>query len=123
MVKPHILVVDDEEDLRMVLKDKLESSDFTVSTAADGEEGLSKAIKEQPDLILLDILMPKMDGKEMLKKLRDDEWGKDARVILLTNSAEMSDIYRSVESHAEDYMVKTDWSLDEVVEKIKKKLQ
>ena len=76
-----VLVVEDERTLRDALVKKLSKEEFTVLSAKDGKEGLDTALAEHPDLILLDILMPKMNGIEVLQKLREDEWGAKAKVI------------------------------------------
>lgn len=113
-----IEIVEDEESLVDVLRDKLEQSGFSVISAKNGEEGLDLALESKPDLILLDIVMPKMDGITMLNKLREDEWGKDVKVILLTNLSDPEYITKALKGQAYDFLVKSDWKLDEVIEKI-----
>ena len=122
MGKPTVLIVDDEQDLVMMIKIKLESEGFRVIEAYDGEEALEK-VKEKPDLILLDIMMPKMDGLTMLEKLREDSWGKKVPVIILTNLSSGAEMSRSAEGGVSGYLVKTDWKLDDVVKKIKETLK
>ncbi len=80
-----LLIIEDDKILRDMYKDQFLSNGYTVSTAVDGEEGLQKALQEHPDIILLDLAMPKMDGTTLLEKLRADEWGIRAAVIILTN--------------------------------------
>src|SRR3990167_10306088 len=81
-----VLIVEDEAPLRNAVTDILTFEGFTVFQGKNGQEGLDIALKEHPDLILLDLMMPVMDGLTMLGKLRQDpDWGKDASVILLTN--------------------------------------
>ena len=80
-----ILIIEDERPLLDALKKKLLLEGFSVLEATNGEVGLSKAVTEHPDLILLDILMPKMNGMAMIKKLRNDLWGANVPVIVLTN--------------------------------------
>lgn len=116
-----ILVVDDETDLKSALEIALVHEGFVVITASDGEEGLKKAITERPDLILLDIMMPKMSGIDVLKKLQEDEWGKSARVIVMTALADMNKIAEVIEAGGEEYLVKTTVSLGEIVQKVKGK--
>jgi CheY-like chemotaxis protein len=120
--KKKILVVDDDEGLRTVLVDKLNISGFEAVFAADGEEGLEKALKWHPDAILLDVIMPKMDGFEMLGKLRDDEWGKRAKVIMLTVLENADSVAKAVEGTAQGYLIKTQHSLDDVVAYVKEVL-
>jgi len=117
-----ILVIEDEEPLRRVLKDILTVEGYSIIETKDGVEGLEVALKEHPDLILLDIVMPKMDGLEMLKKLRTDEWGKKAPVIVLTNLSDNEDVAKAMENDAFEYFVKTDIKIDEVIAKIREKI-
>jgi two-component system alkaline phosphatase synthesis response regulator PhoP len=118
-----ILVVEDESSMRMALKDKFEQADFEVILAENGKVGLEKALKEKPDVILLDILMPEMDGVEMLKKLRKDKWGHEVSVFMLTVLSDMKKISEAMEIGIEGYLVKTDWKLEDVVTKIKDHLE
>ena len=120
--KKIILVIEDEEPLRRVLKDILTVEGYSIIETKDGMEGLEMALKEHPDLILLDIVMPKMDGLEMLKQLRTDEWGKTAPVIVLTNLSDNEDVAKAMESEAFEYFVKTDIKIDEVIAKIREKI-
>ncbi len=118
-----ILIVEDEEPMLKALSAKFEQEGFNVLQASDGEEGLKVALENKIDIILLDIILPKMDGMTMLKKLREDERGADVPVILLTNLDYSVGVAKAMESGAYDYLVKTDWSLDDVVEKVREKLQ
>jgi DNA-binding response OmpR family regulator len=118
-----ILIVEDEASLVKALFDVIKKEGYEVETAENGQTGLVLALKSHPDLILLDIIMPVMDGMTMLRKLRQDAWGKDAKVILLTN---LSGVEKMTESSAEgvnDYLIKSDWSLDDIIKKIKTKLE
>ena len=118
-----VLVVDDNESLTTVLVDKLKLSGLDATPATDGEDGLNKALSLHPDIILLDLLMPKMDGLTMLKKLREDKWGKDCKVIVLSLVEEMDYISKAVEYNVFGYIVKTNYTLDGMVEKIKLALE
>lgn len=120
--KKIILIVEDERDLLETLVDKFNHEGFESLGAGDGEEGLKVALKRQPDLILLDLLMPKMDGLTMLSKLRQDQWGKNAHVIILSNVGDNERVAGALESGAYEYLVKTDWKIDEIVAKVKKRL-
>ena len=80
------------------------------------------ALDEHPDLILLDLKMPVVDGHEVLKALSEDEWGKTAKISILTASADMDTLSKTLEMGGMDYMVKTDWKLDDIVQKIKTKI-
>ena len=117
-----ILIVDDETVLADLLSAKIGSEGFSVIVARDGEEGLEKALAEHPDLILMDIIMPKMDGITVLKKLRQDSWGKNAPVIILTNLNTAEAVEDSIASGAYDYLVKIDYTLEDLVKIIKKRL-
>ncbi len=115
-----ILTVEDEPPMLKAIDFKLTKEGFKVLKATDGEKGLKLALLKHPDLILLDILLPKIDGLTMLKKLRQDEWGKKVPVILLTNLV-MDDrvTRRIVEDHPAYYLAKSEWRLDDVIAKIK----
>ncbi len=120
-----ILVVEDDVPTRTALCDKLTHEGFVVLEARNGEEGLSTALSQHPDLILLDLIMPVMDGMTMFKQLREsDEWGEKALVIILTNlSGEEDKIINSVATLAPSYyLVKADWRLDSLMTRIKEVL-
>lgn len=120
--KPSILVVDDEASLRKALSDKLISEGFTVLEAKNGEEGLAVALSSHPDLILLDIVMPVVDGITMFKNLRENEWGRDAKVIMLTNLNGSEEAVDAIVWGTQDYLVKSDWNINDVVAKIRQRL-
>lgn len=125
MVNKKILVVEvveDESSLSKALQDKLENEGFSVLTAKNGKDGLDIATKEHPDLILLDIVMPVMDGLTMLDKLRHDEWGTEVPVILLTNLSDKENSAIRSPFGSLDYIIKSNWKLEDVVKKIKDKL-
>lgn len=117
-----ILIVEDEISLRMPLSSLLKSEGFEIFEAENGSSGLETALKEHPDLILLDVFMPKMGGLEMLAELRKDEWGKNALVMLLTNSANTENVASALEGNVTDYLVKAEWDLKDIVKKVKQKL-
>jgi len=113
-----ILIIEDELAYVRVLRDSLEPT-YEVSDAQDGEEGLTMAIKEKPDLILLDIRMPKMDGMTVLREIRKDAYGKTAKVILLTNLEANDDIVAQVTKDLPTYyFVKSDVKLNDLLRKI-----
>lgn len=114
-----ILVIEDETPLRLVVADKLTKANFAVLQAKDGVEGLDLAIQEQPDLILLDVEMPRMDGFTMLERLRGDNWGKDATVIILTNYDTDDELLNKIiVNQPSYYLVKNDNTLEQILEKI-----
>lgn len=120
--KKLVLVVDDNEDLCSLLIDSLSSDELEVIGAHDGEEGLALALEKHPGVILLDIMMPKMDGWEMLEKLRTDEWGKDAEVIMLTNAGDMESISKAVDNSTFEYLIKSDLDVEDIAKKVQEKL-
>jgi DNA-binding response OmpR family regulator len=119
-----ILIVEDEHSLQQALNDALTGRGFACTSANDGEAGLQSALEQKPDLIMLDLVMPKMDGFEMLKRLRADPWGSSARVLVLTNlSADSSERVRvAVETYPEYYLVKSDWSIKDIIKKAEEML-
>lgn len=120
--KKKILIVDDEESIVEALNSHLKGEGFDVITAKNGKEGLDMALKEHPDLILLDIMMPVMNGIEMFKELRKDEWGKTAQIILLTILDDLQKMNEAIEHNISDYLMKPDWKMEDVSKRIKEKL-
>ena len=118
-----VLIVEDEAGLRQALATKLRFEKLEVFEAGDGEEGLQTALENHPDLILLDLVMPKMDGETMLKRLVADSWGKTAKVIILTNFGENTRVAGVTLLGNYDYLVKSDWDLNEVIKRVKDKLK
>lgn len=121
-MKKIILIAEDEASIEKALSDKLKDEGFSVLWAKNGQEGLDIVKAEHPDLILLDILMPVMDGMTMIKILREEEYGKDIPVIFLTNLDDQEKVAEALKAGSFDYLIKTDWSLADVVKKIKEKL-
>jgi DNA-binding response OmpR family regulator len=119
-----ILIIEDDNALRNVLTEKLSAEGFNIIQAVNGEEGLEVALREHPALILLDILMPKLDGLSMLTKMRggDDPWAKHVPVMVLTNSTDAQTIYRATNLGASDFLIKSEWSLDAITEKVRERL-
>jgi CheY-like chemotaxis protein len=115
-----ILIVDDEASILAPLTSKLVGEGFSVLQAHNGQEGLEVALREHPDLILLDIMMPVMDGNTMHAQLLKDTWGRNAEVIFLTNVAD-SQQWATVFGKPQ-YLVKTSWSLADVVQVVKNTL-
>jgi two-component system alkaline phosphatase synthesis response regulator PhoP len=106
MSRGKVLVVDDEEYIQHILNFSFGAEGYEVVTAADGEEALAKARNETPDIIVLDIMMPKMDGYEACRKLKSDPKTKDIPVILLTAKGRDVDRKLGSEAGADDYVVK-----------------
>ncbi|MBI3114407.1 MAG: response regulator [Candidatus Harrisonbacteria bacterium] len=114
-----VLIVEDELPMLDALHDALELAKITGLKARDGSEGLSVALREHPAAILLDILMPVMDGFQMLERLRKDMWGKDAKVLILTNFSTDEVRHRANEYGVLDFLVKADHGIDEIIKKVK----
>ena len=117
-----LLIVEDDKFLSNALEAKLTREAFNLRVAHNGEDALRIALESHPDLILLDVLLPKMDGITMLQRLREDAWGKDVPVLLLTNLNDAKMIEESIKHNVHDYLIKSDWSLQEVVARIREKL-
>ncbi|OGI17317.1 MAG: hypothetical protein A2Z52_02945 [Candidatus Moranbacteria bacterium RBG_19FT_COMBO_42_6] len=122
MEKKKILIVEDESTLQKALTEFLTEEGFEVFSALDGEIGVALARKEKPDLILLDIILPKKDGYEVLEEIKGNEETKSIPVVLLTNLESPEDIDRAFEKGASTYLVKSNYKLEEVVGKIKETL-
>jgi two-component system alkaline phosphatase synthesis response regulator PhoP len=118
-----ILITDDEPALLAILVDEFTQEGFEVMTAKNGEEGLNSSLKNRPDIILLDIIMPVMDGITMLHKLREDNWGKNVKVILLTNLSDSEKITKDISLLSDGYIVKSDWKIKDIVQEVYKKLE
>ena len=114
-----ILFVEDEPSLQKAISELLTQEGFEIFSAIDGEEGLKMAKKEKPNLILLDLILPKKDGFEVLKELKADSELKDIPVIVLTNLEGMGDVEKALELGATTYLVKANYELEDVVTKIK----
>jgi len=117
-----ILFVEDESALQKTFGDVLPKEGYDMISALDGEAGLKLAKERKPDLILLDLILPKMDGFEVLKQLKKEVETKAIPVIVLTNLERVVDIEKAIEAGATTYLVKANYTLEEVLEKIKKAL-
>lgn len=115
-----VLVVDDEDSVREIYRHEFLNNGYTVAVAADGEEGLLKAGEETPDIVLLDIMLPKMSGIEVLRALKENELTKKIPVLLLTNLGEETIIKEGFELGADGYLLKVSYTPSQVVEEVKK---
>jgi len=120
MALAKILLVEDDVTLVKMYERKFLSDGYDVSVAYDGLEGLDKVTKEKPDLVLLDIMLPKLDGLAMFKKMRSQPETFSTPVILLTNFGQEDAIFECYKLGAIDYMVKADVTPQQVVDKVKK---
>ena len=116
-INKKILIVEDEKDLLAILKTKFEEDDFSVLTAEDGEEGIAVAQKGVPDLILSDILIPKIDGITMAKKIR--EFNSAIPIVFLTNTKDSEYIGKITELGFE-YLIKSEYQINDIIAKAKK---
>jgi DNA-binding response OmpR family regulator len=118
-----VLIVEDDVFLSGIYQKKFEMEGFKVIMAGDGEAGWQAAKKKKPDIILLDILLPKLDGFAVLEKLKKDADTKNIPVILLTNLGQKDDVEKGLEQGAADYLIKAHFKPSEVVEKVNKILK
>jgi DNA-binding response OmpR family regulator len=119
-INKKILIVEDDKDFLFILQKRFSSEGLSVITAKDGEEGLSMAEEEKPDLILLDILLPKMDGIAMANKLKESN--NNTPIIFLTNVKDVGYTNESIKSGEWEYLIKSDLHIDDIVAKVKSKL-
>jgi len=120
--KKKILIVEDSKDFLWFLRQSFENQGFDIFYAEDGEQGLEEAKKKNPDLVLIDIQLPKMDGIAMAKKIKEE--GLNPKMIFLTNMNDPIHISEALEAAGEsDYIVKVDVSIDAVIQRVKDKLE
>lgn len=121
-VKKTVLVVEDEAALRTALVAMVGDAGFEMLEAANGKEGLEIALKKHPDLILIDLMMPVMNGVEMLRELRKDKWGKNVYVYILTNKEPDTELIEEANSipYKSSYLMKSDSSITHIVDLVKK---
>jgi len=119
-----VLIVDDEPHVLKMISSKLYHEGFDVLEAKNGEEGFKLAIQYHPDIIISDIVMPKMDGITMLKKIRQNGWGKTVPVILITNLKAGNALKKDIEEYNPSfYFNKSNWKLQDVANKVKEVLK
>ncbi len=119
---PEILLIEDEQVLIDVLKKRLTKEGYEVKIAKNGEQGLELIKNNDPDLVLLDIVMPKMDGFEVLEELNKDPELSEVSVIIISNSGEPVELEKVKELGAEDWVIKTEFNPQDVVNKVEKQL-
>ncbi|HSX44451.1 MAG TPA: response regulator [Candidatus Saccharimonadales bacterium] len=117
-----VLIIEDDASMLNILAYKISAEGIKVLQAQDGEAGLALALKEVPDLILLDLLLPKLSGLDLLEKLHKDDRGKQIPVFVLTNLSATSTIYKSVALNTDAYFIKSNSSLDHIATEVKNKL-
>ena len=120
--KNKILIIEDDKFLLKLYSDKLRREGFEVLGSLTGQEGANMVSLERPDLVILDLVLPRKNGFEVLSEIKLDSQTKEIPVIILTNLGQEADIRTGLELGAEDYLVKTDFSLNELPEVVKKYL-
>lgn len=120
---PKVLIVEDDKFLRELINRKLQSEDFQTVLAIDGEIGLDLVDKERPDIVLLDLILPGMNGFEVLAKIKENEKIKEIPVIILSNLGQQDDIEKGMGLGAIDYLVKAHFTPNEIIEKINQTLE
>jgi two-component system alkaline phosphatase synthesis response regulator PhoP len=118
-----ILIIEDEEVLLGLLQKKLTQEGYQVDVAKDGQAGLARIKEDKPDLILLDIVMPKIGGFEVIEELHKDEELKNIPIIIISNSGQPVELDRAKELGVRDWLIKTDFDPQEVISKVKKQLE
>ena len=119
----NILIIEDDDFFRELIRKKLLSEDFDVIEAVDGEKGIEVMRNKRPDLVLLDLLLPNMDGFEVLSKVKLDASISSTPIIILSNLGQQEDIERGLKLGASDYLIKSQFDIDQVVDKIRNILE
>ena len=115
-----ILLVEDDPFLIDIYSTKLKESGFSVEVASDGESALRKVKEKEPDLVILDIVLPQLDGWEILRQIKSDPKLKNIKIIILSNLGQKEEVERGVELGAVKYLIKAHYTPSQVVEEIKK---
>lgn len=123
MANKKILIIEDEETLQKALMQYLQEEKFDVLSASDGEKGVELVKSEKPDLVLLDIILPKKNGFQVLEEIKQNEVTRNIIVIILTNLESMEDIQRAFDKGAMTYLVKSEYKLEDIVKKINEALK
>lgn len=122
-MEKNILIVEDDKFLRELISQKLLKEGYKVSEAVDGEEGIKKVKEEKPDLVLLDLILPGIDGFEVLSKMKEDTALAQIPVIILSNLGQKDDVERGLKLGAVDYLIKAHFTPGEIIDKIKTALK
>ena len=118
-----ILIVEDDKFLRELIVRKLKEENFNITEAIDGEEGIKKIKEEKPDLILLDLILPGIDGFEVFSKMKEDMSLSQIPVIILSNLGQKDDVERGFKLGVVDYLIKAHFTPGEIIEKVKAALK
>jgi DNA-binding response OmpR family regulator len=122
MSKKSVLVIEDSPYLAESLADMLDMHGYEALVAPSGREGVTLAIEKKPDLILLDIRLPDIDGYEVYRRLREDSWGKSANILVLTASESIENISKNINLPVDDILFKPEWSVVDLLAKIDSRL-
>lgn len=118
MSRPTILIIEDSPYLAESLVDMLHLKDFNAIVALNGREGVELAVTRKPDLILLDIRLPDIDGYEVYRRIKEDAWGATAKIVVLTASESTEIISKNIDLPPERILFKPEWSVQALLEKI-----
>lgn len=119
MSKTSVLIVEDDENIRELYKAAFGAAKMEVFTAANGIEGVNLALKHHPDAILMDIMMPVMNGHDAVNKIRNDAWGKNVTVVYLTNMSDAENVVYAVKQGSSEYIIKANMTPREVVNHVR----
>lgn len=117
-----VVIIEDEEILLKVLEEKFTQAGFDINIATDGEQAVPSIIKSKPDIIVLDLILPRKSGFEVLQELKNDQQLKKVPVVVLSNLGQEEDIKKALQMGAEDYIVKTQHPINEVIERVKSRV-
>ncbi len=120
--KKKILIVDDSKELGNIMQDMLTFKGYEVTVENDGTKAVARALAEKPDLMLLDLRMPNIHGFDIVKALREDAWGKTAKILILTATDSLNEIPPGIGISSNDYMMKSVWGIEEVETRVRSKL-
>ncbi len=119
MTNATVLIVEDDKGIREMYSDAFTHAGINVLVAENGSDGVELALKHHPDAILMDIIMPVMGGHEAVNKIRKDTWGKNAKVVYLTNMSDAENVVHAIEQGSEEYIIKANTSVKEVVNQVR----
>lgn len=117
-----VLIVEDEQSMQRALKNKLEHAGYAVIAANDGEEAIDALRSSKPDLVLLDLIMPKLDGISVLRQMKSDDALRGVPVVILTNLSSGDKVAEAMQLGTFDFLVKANYSLDDVLKKVQERL-
>ncbi|MDZ7799091.1 MAG: response regulator [Patescibacteria group bacterium] len=120
MKSKKILIIEDEAALLYALKARLTVDGYSITTVDSGEKALEALEKDEPDLIVLDIILPQMSGYDFLKEIKENDKYRDIPVVIMSNLSKKGDIEKGLKLGAKDYLIKTEFNLDDFINKIKK---